>query len=157
MVQAIERVVPRPWSTHLGSLLRPPVTCAASTTAVEAAAVMTRERTPWLLVRGRGGLGIITEQDLSCRVLALGRDPHTPIGEIAGGLGPEIPSDRTAADVLLSMLESGARHVPVVDARRRLLGVVSDVDLVGLEWRSPLQLRSRIESATDVPGVAAAG
>lgn len=62
-----------------------------------------------------------------------------------------------AADVLLSMLESGVRHVPVVDARRRLLGVVSDVDLVGLGWRSPLQLRSRIESATDVPGVAAAG
>jgi CBS domain-containing protein len=61
------------------------------------------------------------------------------------------------ADVLLSMLESGVRHVPVVDARRRLLGVVSDVDLVGLGWRSPLQLRSRIESATDVPGVAAAG
>jgi CBS domain-containing protein len=157
MVQAIERVVPRSWSVRLGSLLRPPVTCAASTTAVEAAATMTRERTPWLLVRGRDGLGIVTEQDLSARVLALGRDPRTPIGEIAGGLAEEIPSDRTAADVLLSMLESGARHVPVVDARRRLLGVVSDVDLVGLGWRSPLQLRSRIESATDVPGVAAAG
>lgn len=157
MVQAIERVVPGPWSTRLGSLLRPPVTCAASTTAVEAAATMTRERTPWLLVRGRNGLGIVTEQDLSARVLALGRDPRTPIGEIAGGLAQEIPSDRTAADVLLSMLESGVRHVPVVDARRRLLGVVSDVDLVGLGWRSPLQLRSRIESATDVPRVAAAG
>src|SRR5262245_22582684 len=157
MVQAIERVVPRPWSMPLGSLLRPPVTCAASTTVVEAAATMTRERTPWLLVRGRDGLGIVTEQDLSARVLATGRDPRTPIGEIAAGLAQEIASDRTAADVLLSMLESGVRHVPVVDARRRLLGVVSDVDLVGLGWRSPLQLRSRIESTTDVPGVAAAG
>src|SRR5262245_50539036 len=116
MVQAIERLVPRPWSTRLGSLVRPPVTCAASTTAAEAAATMTRERTPWLLVRGRDGLGIVTDQDLGARVLALGRDPHTPIGEIAGGLAQEIPSDRTAADVLLSMLESGARHVPVVDA-----------------------------------------
>lgn len=157
MLQVIERVVPVPWSTRLGSLLRPPVICAASTTAAEAAATMTRERTPWLLVRGRGGLGIVTEQDLSARVLALGRDPHTPIGEIAGGLAPEIPSDRTAADVLLSMLELGARHVPIVDARRRLLGVVSDVDLVGLGWRSLLQLRARIESAADVPGVASAG
>ena len=157
MVQAIERVVPRPWSMRLGSLVRPPVTCAASTTAAEAAATMTREGTPWVLVRGGGGLGIVTEQDLSARVLGLGRDPRTPIGEIAGGLGREIPSDRTAADVLLSMLESGDRHVPVVDARRRLLGVVSDVDLVGLGWRSPLQLRSRIESAMDVSGVAEAG
>jgi CBS domain-containing protein len=133
------------------------VTCAASTTVAEAAATMTREGTPWLLVRGRDGLGIVTEQDLSARVLALGRDPRTPIGEISGGLAPEIPSDRTAADVLLSMLESGARHVPVVDARRRLLGVVSDVDLVGLGWRAPLQLRSRIESATDMSGASAAG
>lgn len=157
MVQATERVVPRPWLTRLGSLLRPPVTCEASTTAVEAAATMTRERTPWLLVRGQSGLGIVTEQDLCARVLALGRNPRTPIGEIVGGLAKEVPSDRTAADVLLSMLESGARHVPVVDARRRLLGVVSDVDLVGLGWQSPLQLRSRIESATDVPRVAAAG
>lgn len=157
MVQAIERVVPRAWSTRLGSLLRAPVSCAANTTASEAAAMMARERTPWLLVRGHGQLGIVTEQDLSTRVLALGRDPRTPIGEIAGELSTGIPSDRTAADLLLSMLESGVRHVPVMDTRRRLLGVVSDVDLLGLGWRSPLQLRSHIESATGVQAVAAAG
>jgi CBS domain-containing protein len=157
MVQAIEQVVPRHWSTRLGSLLRPSVGCSASTTAAEAAAMMTRERTPWLLVQGRGGFGIVTEQDLTARVLAPGRDPRTPIGDLAGELPAGISSDRTASDLLLSMLESGVRHVPVVDARRRLLGVVSDVDLLGLGWREPLQLRSRIESATDVSAVAAAG
>ena len=119
--------------------------------------MMGRERTPWLLVRGRGGLGIVTEQDLTGRILALGRDPRTPIGELARTLPAGISSDRTAADLLLSMLESGIRHVPVMDARRRLLGVVSDVDLLALGWREPLQLRSRIESATNVPAVAAAG
>ena len=157
MVQAIERVIPRDWSTRLSSLLRPPVSCSANATATEAAAMMTRERTSWLLVRGRDGLGIVTEQDLTAQVLALGRNPRMPIGELASDLPAGIASDRTAADLLLSMLESGFRHVPVMDARRRLLGVVSDVDLLGLGWREPLQLRSRIESATDASAIAAAG
>lgn len=159
MAQAIAREVlgPGSWSTRVGSLLRPPVTCPASTTAQEAAALMTRERTPWLLVLRPGGWGVLTEQDLSGQVLATGRSPQTAVGELVPGITPGVASDRTATDVLLLMLESGIRHVPILDAQRRVLGLVSESDLVGLTWRSPLALRSTIESAEDTSTVVAAG
>ena len=157
MVQAIAQAVPRSWSVRLGSLIRPPVTCAATTTATDAAALMARERTPWLLVPRRGGFGIVTEQHLSVHVLASGRSPRTPVGEITAELSPAVSSDRSAGDVLLFMIESGLRHVPVVDAHRRVLGVVSDTDLVGLGWRSALMLQTRIELGHTREAVAAMG
>ena len=119
MVQAIERVVPRRLVDEAGLAAsrsrelraRAPQPRGRRDDDSRADAVAPRART-------NGQLGIVTEQDLSTRVLALGRDPRTPIGEIAGELSTGIPSDRTAADLLLSMLESGVRHVPVMDARR---------------------------------------
>lgn len=157
MVQVVARAVPRPWSMRLGSLLRQPVTCPASTTATDAAAIMSRERTPWLLVPRSGGSGIVTEQDLTEHVLAAGRSARTPIGEITAELGPMISSDRSAADALMFMLESGRRHVPVVDAHRRVLGIISETDLVALGWRSSLMLQTRIETGPDAATVAATG
>jgi CBS domain-containing protein len=138
-------------------MLRPAITCPATTTAAAAASLMQRERTAALLVHRRDGLAVVSEHDLSARVLAVGRSPETPLAEVATVGAPEMTSDRTAMDALFSLMESGERYVRVVDAKRRLLGVVSDVDLVGSTWRSPLQLRALIESAPDVAGVATAG
>lgn len=159
MAEAIARVfsIARPWSARIGGLLRPPVTCHGSTSAQKAAALMARERTPWLLVLQARGWGVLTEQDLSARVLAAGRSPGTPVGDLVTEPPAALPSDRRAADALMFMLESGLRHVPVVDGHRRILGVVSDADLAGLPFRSPLTLRSAIQSAVDDESVAAAG
>jgi CBS domain-containing protein len=118
---------------------------------------MARERSPWLLVLQAHGWGVLTEQDLSARVLATGRSPGTPVGDLVTEPAAALPSDRRAADALMFMLESGLRHVPVVDGHRRVLGVVSDTDLVGLPFRSPVRLRSAIQSAVDEEDVAAAG
>lgn len=159
MAQAIAREysISRPWSARIGGLLRPPVTCHGSTSAQEAAALMARERSPWLLVLQAHGWGVLTEQDLCARVLAAGRSPGTPVGDLVTEPAAALPSDRRAADALMFMLESGLRHVPVVDGHRRVLGVVSDTDLAGLPFRSPLTLRSAIQSAVDDEDVAAAG
>jgi CBS domain-containing protein len=61
-----------------------------------------------------------------------------------------VTADRTGADVLLEMLDRGVRHFPVVDARRRLLGVISDTDLMAVETRTPFHLRAAIARADDV-------
>ena len=146
-----------PWSTRVGALLRPPISCSASITVQQAAALMARERTPSLLVRHERGWRVLTQEDLSARVLATGRSPQTPVGDVVTPLTAALPSDRAVGDALVFMLESGLRHVPIVDADRRVLGVVSDADLAGLRFRSPLSLRTTIESAEDEATVAAAG
>lgn len=146
-----------PWSARVGALLRPPINCSATTTVEQAAALMARERTPSLLVRHERGWRVLTQEDLSARILATGRSPKTHVGDVVVPITASLPSDWLAGDALIFMLESGLRHVPIVDADRRVLGVVSDVDLAGLTFRTALNLRTTIESAKDAATVAAAG
>jgi CBS domain-containing protein len=159
MAISIDERAPRstPWSSRVGSLLRPPLICSASTTAREAAALMARERASSVLVLRRDGWGVLTDQDLSERVLATDQSPRTPIGDLVPRVTAGVPSDRAAADVLLHMLESNLHHVPVVDGQGRVLGVVTDADVAALPLRAPLALRNRIELAGDAAAVAAAG
>ena len=146
-----------PWSARVGALLRPPINCSASTTVEQAAALMARECTRSLLVRHERGWRVLTQEELSSRILATGRSPKTPVGDVVVPLTASLPSDRLAGDALIFMLESGLRDVPIVDADRRVLGVVSDADLAGLTFRSALSLRTTIESAKDAATVATAG
>ena len=146
-----------PWSARVGALLRPPISCSGSTTVQQAAALMAREGTTSLLVRHEHGWRVLTQEDLSARILATGKSPQSPVGDIVAPVTPSLPSDRLAGDALIFMLESGLRHVPIVDAERRVLGVVSDADLAGLTFRLALNLRTTIESAKDAATVAAAG
>ena len=54
------------------------------------------------------------------------------------------------------MLDHGIRHLPVLAAGRRLLGVFDDVDLMANERRAPFRLRAAIARATDASEVAEA-
>jgi CBS domain-containing protein len=55
--------------------------------------------------------------------------------------------DRRAGEVLAEMFDRGLRHLPVVSAAGRILGVVDEVDLVALRTRSSFYLRQRIATA----------
>ena len=54
------------------------------------------------------------------------------------------------------MLDRGVRHFPVMDARRRVIGVVSDTDLMAVEARAPFLLRAEIGKAQTPAAVATA-
>ncbi len=51
---------------------------------------------------------------------------------------------------MLTMIDRGIRHVPVVSGSGELLGVATDVDLLAAETRTPIMLRRTIADATDV-------
>ena len=53
-----------------------------------------------------------------------------------------IPADTMAGEVLLRMLEGGFHHFPVVDGRGRIVGVVTDTDLMGIGRNTPFALKS---------------
>jgi CBS domain-containing protein len=93
-------------------------------------------------------LGICTERDFNYKVLAEGRNPETtPVGAVMTRdpqtVSPELPFGH----VLHLMFEGGFRHMPVVDARGRPLGIVSARDALGLEifsFREELRVRETI-------------
>jgi CBS domain-containing protein len=121
---------------------RPPLTSDENVPVREAAALMARERVSSLLVRRPDGVGILTDRDLRTRVLAEGRSAETPIGEVMTYPASVVVDSATAGEVLLSMLEGGFHHLPVVDGGGRLIGVVTDTDLIGLERQSPFASRA---------------
>lgn len=84
-----------------------------------------------LLVTSRGRLvGIFTERDVLRRIVADGRSPDlTPVGDVMTTdvvcCGPETSVDEVA-DV---MRRRRVRHVPIVDGRQALVGLVSIGDI----------------------------
>jgi len=97
-----------------------------------------------------GAYGIVTNHDFRSRVVADGVSVDAPVNRVmtapAFTVGPEL----SGADLLLVMLDRGIHHVPVLSARAEVLGVVSDIDLLAAETRTPFVLRRAVAAARDV-------
>jgi CBS domain-containing protein len=102
------------------------------------------------------GLGIVTDRDIRTRVVAAGAGPETPLSEVMTAPAWTVSADRVATEALLEMLDHGIRHLPVLSADRRLLGVLDDVDLMANERRAPFRLNAAIQRGGDLPAVAGA-
>jgi len=117
------------------SLLAPsePIRLPATATVHEAIAKMlANHRAGVVIVDAEGRLiGIFTERDVLTRVVGQGRDIHrTTLGEVMTR-DPEAlsPQDRICYAVN-KMNNAGYRTVPLVDAERRPIGIVTVNDVV---------------------------
>jgi CBS domain-containing protein len=141
----------------LAELIRaPPLVCEIGTPVREAAARMVAAGATCVLVELGGDLGIVTDHDIRTRVVAEGAGPDTPLADVMSAPARTIAADRTGSEALLEMLDHGIRHLPVLDARRRLLGVLDDVDLLAAEHRAPFRVRALIARSPDAAAVAEA-
>jgi CBS domain-containing protein len=128
-----------------------PVICSPDVPLRDAAARMDVEGVSSILVElGNGDLGIVTDRDVRSRVVAAGRSLDTPVAEVMTAPAFAAGADQKASDLLLSMLERGIRHVPVLSPRRQLVGVVTDLDLLSAQTRTPITLRRAIADAEDL-------
>ena len=100
-------------------------------TAREAAKQMAEKDIAAIVVTDDGGklLGIVTERDLTRRVIAGNRDADkTTVGEIMTGNPDTLAPRDSALDALELMRTRKYRHLPVVDDGR-IVGMVSIRDL----------------------------
>ncbi len=110
-----------------------PIRLPAEATVHEAVTKMVaNRRAAVVIVDGEGRLiGIFTERDVLTRVVGQGRDLHrTTLGEVMTR-DPEAlsPQDRICY-AINRMNNAGYRTVPLVDAERRPIGVVTINDVV---------------------------
>jgi CBS domain-containing protein len=141
----------------LAELIRaPPLVCDAGMPVREAAARMVAAGATCVLVELGAELAIVTDHDIRTRVVAEGAGPDTPLADVMSAPARTVNADRTGSEALLEMLDHGVRHLPVLDARGRLLGVLDDVDLLAAEHRAPFRVRALIARAPDARAVAAA-
>jgi CBS domain-containing protein len=70
--------------------------------------------------------GMFTERDLLEKFALSGRDPHrTPVRELMSPMVEMATEETTPAEALKVMLERHYRHMPVVDERGKVLGILS--------------------------------
>jgi CBS domain-containing protein len=149
---------PDPRLGPVGVLVRrEPVTAAPETRVSEAAALMAAEHVSSLLVPMRGAWGIVTDRDLRSRVVAVRGDLSAPVGSVATFPVKTLPEETPAAEALMRMLADGVHHFPVTAVDGRVVGMVTDTDLLGLTRHTPFALRAAIDRASSVEGVAEIG
>jgi CBS domain-containing protein len=151
----VEPVAPPPIDLPAHALLREElVTCAPDTPIREAAQRMADARASSAVVRlPSGDLGILTDRDLRVRVVAGGMPLDAPVR--AAMSSPAVTADarELGSELMLAMVDEGVRHLPVVAKGGEVLGVVTDVDLLAAEARTPLIVRRAIDEARDADGL----
>jgi CBS domain-containing protein len=107
-----------------------PVTMGADTTVVEAARAMLDKDIGNVIVVDKNQVrGIVTDRDITVRVVAEGKDPNrVTLGEIASGDVAAVSPDDSVDKAVDMMRENAVRRLPVVEGGKPV-GMVSIGDL----------------------------
>lgn len=74
--------------------------------------------------------GIITDRDIVVKCIATGDDPRrVRAGQLAEGVPATVDDGEDADAALRKMAEHKVRRLPVLDERKRLVGMVSQADV----------------------------
>lgn len=131
------------------------VRLGAQATVYEAACVMSSAQCGSVLVMEPPDalLGIVTERDLMTRVLARALDPATTRLQAIMTPNPvRVRPETKVADAVVIMLERGFRHLPVVDAHGKVLGVFSARDALPREIGQAVSVAEFNEQVNDALG-----
>jgi len=144
-------LVPVADSRPVGELVHGEVLLVAPEVSVRDAVIrMTERHVSYALIPlPDGEFGIFTDRDLRTRVVAAGLSVEVPITRVMSAPARRVTADLTAETVLMSMLESGLRHMPVTSARGQVVGVLEDADLLAASARQSFTLRRSIGLAAD--------
>lgn len=125
----------RPWPSE-GPLVRDlmtldPKVVSPDASVRDAARVMRAEDAGIVPVCHEGRiLGVITDRDLTVRVLANGRDPTAvQVSEVMSGDVQVVTPDDLLVDAVRIMGEEHVRRLPVVDRDDRIVGILSMTDV----------------------------
>jgi len=76
-------------------------------------------------------VGVITDRDITTRAVATGKHPHdTVVRDVMSPNVASIRDDRNLDDAIAIMEKVLVRRLPVLDAHGKLVGIVSQADLV---------------------------
>lgn len=135
--------------TSVGSLVhRAPVVCEPGRSIRGAATMMADARISSVLVEEEGKIvGIVTDRDIRSRVVAAGLPTDEPVGAVMSSPLITVSSTVSIDEVLLLMLDDGIHHAVVADREDRIVGVVTDTDLLAVSRTHALQLHRSIARA----------
>ena len=125
------------------------VTGQAELSIQEAAKRMSRERSGFIVILGPGDQpgGIVTERDLTRKVIAEGIDTRRPVGEIMSSPLRTISIDALVFEALMEMMQTDIRHLAVADGTGRVVGFLTHRDIIAAQGQTPMfMLREIVEA-----------
>jgi CBS domain-containing protein len=113
-------------------MTRNPACCAADSPLQEAARLMVEHdcgEIPVLDFADRP-IGVITDRDIVCRAIALGKNPlDLTVGDCMTSPCVTVPEDMSLSDCCDVLEQNQIRRVPVIDESGRCCGIVSQADV----------------------------
>jgi CBS domain-containing protein len=143
---------PAPQATTLHAVARkPPAAVSGDTPLSQALALMNGRRIGALVVVDAAGaaLGILTRGDVLERVTMPQLSLDTPVSKVMSAPVRTLDAGASAQDAVLMMSRHAIRHLPVTE-RGRVVGIVSERDLLTLQRPSTERLSDTIHAAHSV-------
>jgi len=113
-----------------------PACCSPTTTLDQVAKMMVQNNCGEIPVVDMSDrpIGVITDRDIVCRVVAEGMNPmaHTVESYMTSSV-VTVSADASIDEVLSIMEDHQIRRVPVVDGEGCCIGIISQADIVALE------------------------
>ncbi len=125
-----------------------PVTVSPDATVADAIKLMLKRRVgAVVVVEGKFVKGIFTERDVLKKVVLSGQDPAKMlVSEVMTSPVESASPKTTPGEALASMLKHHFRHMPVVDVKGRLKGVLSIRDLLHEQMQEIRRQHDSLES-----------
>ena len=112
-------------------LSRPVSTLPSSATCAEAARRMRRENIGSIVIEQDGApVGIVTDRDLAVRLVAEELAPNIAVEKIMSPFPAFLTLERDLRAALDVMREMGVRRLPAVNAKGRVVGILSLDDIL---------------------------
>jgi len=100
-------------------------------------------------------IGIITDHDLRERVLAQGLDPQRPVYEMMSSPLVAVPESALIFEAMLLMQEKKIRHLAVKNHSGKIVGLISDEQLIQVQRSSSAYLLQEIHDAEFIEDIIA--
>ena len=107
-----------------------PTTVEPTTTVQEAARTMKAEDVGSLpIVEGDKLVGVITDRDLTIRIIAEGKGLDTPVADVASKDVATIDPQQSLEEAARLMASNQVRRLPVVEEDGKLVGILAQADI----------------------------
>ena len=84
-----------------------------------------------IILEGKQPIGIVTEEDITCKVVSKDLKPSTVhVNEIMSTPLITVSADKTVGDAAHMMVKHKVRRLPVVDTTNKVIGIVTVRDLL---------------------------
>lgn len=124
----------------------------ADVTIRDSALKMVKEKASYVFINEKKDhtVGIVTEKDLSRKVVAKGFGIEQPVNSIMSFPLHTISEKALVFEALIQMMQQDIQHLAVTDANDRIVGMLSNRDILSSQGHSPIFLISEISSAVTV-------